>query len=207
MDTTDTEDTTTGVEIDTEETQDTESETALGDAGKKALDAMKAKWKTAEKSGREALAELAKRDAAAANKDKPAEEQALEAARAEARAEATTASNARLVKVELRAAAKGKLADPTDAHLYISLDDFDVNDDGEVDSAALDDAIDELLARKPHLAAGESRKFAGSADQGAKGKASRVTQLVQSELDAMSPEQIGAALKDGRLNTLMGIKN
>ena len=172
----------------------------LGDAGKKALDAMKTKWKTAEKSGREALAELAKRDAAAANKDKPAEEQALEAARAEARAEANTASNARLVKVELRAAAKGKLADPTDAHLYINLDDFDVNDDGEVDSAALEDAIDELLTRKPHLAAGEPRKFAGSADQGAKPKATRVQQLTGEDLKSLSPQQIVAAKNAGQLD-------
>lgn len=159
-----------------------------------------------ERKYREATAATAERDAADALKDKPAEEQALEAARVEARAEATATSNARLVKVELRSAAKGKLADPADALAFINLADFDVNDDGEVDSAALDDAIDELLTRKPHLAIADSRKFAGSADQGAKGKGSHVTQLIQSQLDEMSPEAIGAALQEGRLNTLMGIK-
>lgn len=156
-----------------------------------------------ERKYREATAATAERDAADALKDKPAEEQALEAARVEARAEATATSNARLVKVELRSAAKGKLADPADALAFINLADFDVNDDGEVDSAALDDAIDELLTRKPHLAIADSRKFAGSADQGAKGKGSTPQQLTREDLSRMSAAEIVEAQNAGRLKKLL----
>jgi hypothetical protein len=183
-----------------------EGESDLGDAGKKALDAMKSQRNAATKEAKEARAELEKFRTDAALKDKPAEEQALETARAEARAEATKSANTRILKSELKAAATGKLADPTDAALYINLDDFDVNDDGDVDTDALTEAIDALLSRKPHLAAGGARKFEGAADQGAKGKAPKATQVTQAELDGMSLAQINAARTAGRLATLMGNK-
>jgi hypothetical protein len=179
---------------------------SLGDAGKKALDAMKAKWKAAEKSDKEARAELAKRIAADAIKDKPADEQALETARAEARAEAAKAANVRIVKSELRLAAKGVLADPADALAFINLDDFDVNEDGDVDADALSEAISDLIARKPHLAAGAPRKFEGGADQGPKGKSAKQAQITRAELDTMSVDQINTARAAGRLNTVLGIK-
>ncbi|GAB3125908.1 hypothetical protein [Glaciibacter psychrotolerans] len=180
-------------------------ESALGDPGKKALDAMKSQRNAERLKAKDAQAALDQLRAELALKDKPAEEQALETARAEARAEANKTANGRIVKVELRAAAKGKLADPADALAFLNLDDFDVNEDGEVDSAALDDAIDDLLARKPHLAAGGARKFEGSGDQGGKGKSARLSQVTQQELESMSPDQVVAARKDGRLNKLMGI--
>jgi regulator of protease activity HflC (stomatin/prohibitin superfamily) len=155
-----------------------------------------------ERKYREATAASAERDAAAALKDKPAEEQALEAARVQARAEATATSNARLVKVELRAAAKGKLADPADALAFINLADFHVNDDGEVDSAALDDAIDELLTRKPHLSAAPAKRFEGTADQGAN-RVNAPSQLTALQLQSMTPQEINAARRDGRLKSLL----
>ena len=193
-----------------DESQGTEAETALGDAGKKALDAMKAERNAAKAEARAAKAEADRLKAEIANKDKPAEEQALEAARAEARAEATAKANARILKSELKALATGKLADPTDAHLYINLDDFTVDDNGDVDSDALNEAITELLARKPHLAAGKQNRFDGGADQGAKGKNAKPAQLTQSDLDRMKAAGdnagIVAAQAAGQLNTLLGIK-
>lgn len=158
-------------ETESEETQEVEGEETLGDAGKKALDAMKVKMRAAEKAAKDAKAALATREAELALKDKPAEEQALEQARAEARAEATAAANKRIIASELKLAAKGKLADVSDALLNINLDDFDVNDDGDVDTDALNDAISALLKRKPHLAASTGNRFEGSGDGGARATA------------------------------------
>lgn len=189
----------------TTEDETTEGEQALGDAGKKALDAMKAQRNAAAKDAKAVRAELEQLRAAAALKDKPAEEQAIEQARAEARAEATKAANARIIKSELRLAAKGLLADPADALAFINLDDFDVNDDGDVDTDALTEAINELIEKKPHLAAGRNARFDGNADQGAKGKAAKPSQLTESDLESMSLEEINKARREGRANRLLGI--
>lgn len=141
----------------------------LGDAGKKALDTMKAERNAAKAAAKQAIAEAEELRAQIANKDKPAEEIALENARNEGRTEATKAGNLRVLKSELKAIATGKLADPTDAHLYIDLATFDVNDDGEPDSDALAEAIDKLLIAKPHLAANiaPAPRFMGGGDGGA----------------------------------------
>lgn len=189
-----------------DESQDTEGQTSLGDAGKQALDRMKAERNAAKAEARANKAELDRIKAELALKDKPAEEQAIEAAKAEARAEATQKANARILKSELKALATGKLADPTDAALYINLDDFTVDDNGDVDSDALNEAITELLTRKPHLAAVKPNRFDGDADQGAKGKNAKPAQLTQSELDRMTPAEVVAAQAAGQLNTLLGIK-
>lgn len=180
--------TSTGEEIETPEpeVEAPEGAEALGDPGKKALDAMKAKMRAAELSAKEAKAELARINAQLALKDKPAEEQALEQARAEARAEATTAANKRIVRSELKAAATGKLANPAVAEKFLDLDDFAVDDDGDVDSDALNDAIADLLKREPYLAAGKPNPFGGGADGGA-----RPTPQPEQSID----EQIAAAQK------------
>lgn len=198
------------VEEATTEVQETQSttegdETALGDAGKKALDAMKAERNQARADAKARAAELEKLKAELANKDKPAEEQAIEAAKAEARKEATDKANERLLRSELKAVATGKLADPTDAPLYINLSEFTVSDDGEVDADALAEAVADLLTRKPHLAAGKQTRFDGAADQGAKGKEAKPGQLTQHDLESMSPEAINAARREGRLNKLLGV--
>lgn len=179
---------------------------SLGDAGKQALDRMKAERNAARAEARTKEAELKTLREAAALKDKPAEEQEIEAAKAEARTEATVKANERILKADLRAAATGKLADPTDAALYINLADFTVSEDGETDSDALNDAIADLLEKKPHLAAVKQNRFDGDADQGAKGKDSKPSQLSQTDLKGMSPEQIVEAKAAGQLNSILGIK-
>jgi hypothetical protein len=181
-----------------------EEEKPLGAAGEKALAAMKAERKTDREKIRELNAKIEKSEADAALKDKPAEEQALEAARAEARAEVTTKANERLLRSELKAAATGKMADPTDAALYLDLTSFDVNDDGDVDSDALADAIAELLTRKPHLGMPDARKFGGSADQGAKGKPAAPAQLTENDVSRMTPSQINKARQQGLLKEYLG---
>lgn len=196
-------------ETQTEEKATTDDE-QLGEAGTKALEAWKTRAKTAEKTAREAVAEAKSIKEAAALKDKPAEEQALEAARAEARTEANTKANERILRSELKALATGKLADPTDAALFISLADFTVDDNGDVDSDALNEAITDLIERKPHLAAQKATRFDGGADQGAR-KDAQPQQLTQADLDRMvaahDDDGIAKARADGRFNTLIGIKN
>lgn len=186
------------------ETQDGADETKLGDAGKQALDRMKAERNAAKAEAKAHKAELEQLRSAAALKDKPADEQAIETARSEARAEATKAANTRIVKSELRLAAKGVLADPADALAFINLDDFDVNDDGDVDADALNEAIADLLTRKPHLAAAAPRKFEGTGDQGAQRKAAAASQLTDADLENMTPAEINEARRQGRFTKLLG---
>ena len=177
---------------------------ALGDAGKKALDAMKSERNAARKLAREHKAELDRLKAERDDADKPDADKALSQARQEATKAATDAANKRILKSELRVAAKGKLADVSDAALYIDLDDFEVGDDGDVDADALSDAIDELIERKPHLAAERKPRFEGGADQGAQRKPAKPSQLSQQDLNSMSPAQIIEAAKLGRLDKITG---
>ena len=129
---------------------------------------MKAERNAAKAATRLAIAEADQLRADIANAGKPAEELALDAARREGSDTATKAANVRIFKSDLKAAATGKLEDPTDALVYINFDDFDVNDDGEFDSDAIADAIKALLKSKPYLAAGNQPRFEGGGDGGAR---------------------------------------
>ena len=175
---------------------------ALGDAGKKALDAMKAQRKAAESRAREAEARAAELEAKLQGREA---EHAAEQEKQRVKDEALAGANRRILSAELRAAAKGKLADPTDAGLYINLDEFEVSDDGDVDTDALRGAIEDLLARKPHLAA-DNRRFDGGADQGAGGQ-QRLTQLSQADLDNMTAAEVNQARREGRLDRVLGIQS
>lgn len=65
----------------------------------------------------------------------------------------TTSANHKILRAEVRAAAAGKLADPSDAPKLLDLDQFEVGEDGDVDQDEIADAIDDLLKDKPYLAA------------------------------------------------------
>ncbi|WP_045746396.1 hypothetical protein [Actinoplanes rectilineatus] len=149
----------------------------LGDAGKKALDAMKGKWQRERDAAKpwktlarehgvstpeELLAKLSgkKDDHQQADADK---------IRREAATEATAAANRRIVRAEVKAAAAGKFADPADAIAFLDLDEFEVDDEGEVDADAITAALTELLTKKPHLAAQGGRRFQGGGDGGHRG--------------------------------------
>ena len=184
------------------ESESTEEETEKPDpnaGAKKALVTERNARKAAEK-------ELAKIKAELALKDKPAEEQALEAARAEARQEATSKANERIVRAEVKAAATGKVKNPVLALKLIDVSEIEVGDDGEVDSDAVNQAIADLIEQYPELAA-DGSKFTGSADQGAKGKNSKPSQLSKIDLESMSAAEINAARREGRLNKLLGTKS
>lgn len=130
-----------GREVDTDESVEGEDE--LGDKGKQALDRMKAKLQ----------AERAARRAAEAKLNETSSDDDPERIQREADARAVAKANDRILRAEVRAAATGKLSDPSDALTFIDMTQFDVDDDGEVDQEEIAQAITDLIAKKPYLAA------------------------------------------------------
>lgn len=150
----------------------------LAAAGEKALRSEREARRTAEKAAKaekkraddtaaelEALRNPTGDDAA---KAAAAAKKAVDDARAEATADATARANQRILSAEIKAAAGGVLSDPADAVKFLNLDDFDVDDDGNVDESAIKAAIKKLVKDKPYLAAGHAGAGTGSADGGAR---------------------------------------
>lgn len=196
-------DSTSTTATETATTSATDAGTAnLGDAGKKALDAMKADRNKA----RDDLAALRSEfDAFKAKADgKEAEHAAAQEAQ-KVKDEALSLANDRIKKAEVRAAAKGKVADEALADLpaLMDLSGIEVGADGEVDTSQIASAIDDLIKNKPYLAAQGSR-FQGSADGGARNDATKVAQLTQADMGRMSPEQIAEAEAKGQFDDLLG---
>lgn len=132
-------------------------EDKLGEGGKKALQAERDARSTAEARVKELEARLSRKskDAGAKpgddGKDQGKELDA-EALRKELREELTADSNARLVRAEVKAAAAGQLADPSDAPRFIDLAKIKIGDDGEPDAKQIKKAIADLLKERPYLA-------------------------------------------------------
>lgn len=186
----------------TDASEATDGEATLGDAGKKALDAMKAKWKEAEASAKAKDAELAALKAKAEGKEA---EFAAEQEKRAAEHAALAKANERILKSEVKAAAKGVLADPQDAYKFLDLDSFEVDDDGNVDEDAIASALATLVKDKPYLAA-QGKRFQGTADGGARNDASKPSQLTRADLARMTPEAIDAAFREGRTADLLSGK-
>lgn len=189
----------------TDSTTDVDS-AALGDAGKKALDAMKAKWKAAEERAKASDAAAA---ALKAKLDGTEAEHAAEQAKREAEQAALAKANERILRSEVKAAAKGVLADPADAYKFLDLDSFEVSEDGEVDSDAITAALDSLVKTKPYLAVQDGKRFKGDADGGTR-KESVEGQLTLADVQRMTAEgkheEIEAARIAGRLKNVLGTK-
>lgn len=118
----------------------------LGPKGERALEAEKEKR-------RAAAAKLAAANARIAELEAPKEgDQTPEQLRAEIERETAAKYNTRIVRAEVKAAATYLFADPDDAVAFLNLSDFDVDDNGDVDASDIEDALTDLLARKPHLA-------------------------------------------------------
>lgn len=171
----------------------TEGEKSLGDAGKKALDAMKAERNTAKTEAqalKDALAALqAKIDGKEAEHTAAQEKAATEQA-------ALAKANGRIVRSEVKAAAKGVLADPQDAYKFLDIDSFEVDNDGNVDEDAIASALADLVKSKPYLAAQGGKKFQGSADGGARNGAATTS------ID----DQIAAATAAGKFQLAIALK-
>ena len=172
----------------------TEGATALGDAGKKALDAMKAERNEAKAAAKQAADDLAALEAQIEGRE--AEHAATLAAQA-VKDEALSAANQRILKAEVRAQAASKLNDPKDALLYLDLSGFEVGEDGEVDGDAVASAIDKLITDKPYLAA-QGTRFKGEADGGARKEPPADLDGQIAAATAAGQHQLAIALKQQR---------
>lgn len=182
------------------EATNTEGEAALGDAGKKALDAMKAERKAANDRAKALEAQVAALTAKVEGKE--AEFTAAQEAQ-RIKDEALAGANERIKKAEVRAAAAGKLNDPQDALRFLDLSVFEVDSDGNV-TGDLAGAIADLIEKKPYLAAQGGKKFQGSADGGARNDSTKVSQLGQADMARMTPEQKVAAYESGQFDQMLG---
>lgn len=181
----------------------------LGDAGKKALDAMKARWR-AERDQRKDL----ERRLADAGKPKPKEgdgQPDLEELRKQARDEAAAETVRERALDRLEAKAARLFANPEDARLFLAdkVDDF--VDGKKIDNDSIMDALKELLEARPYLGVTQGepkKKFQGGADGGDRGSAGK-PQLTRSDVERLAREgkhaEIEQARVDGRLNKVLGI--
>lgn len=166
----------------------------LGDAGKKALDRMKAERAAAKKEAaaakksaaeeRRKAADLARKVAEFEDRDKSELEKAQ--AKAERSSEQATKAVARSVRSEIKVVATGKFADVSDATDVLMRDPSKfVDADGEIDTDAIEAELADLLERKPHWAmpepataqsAPEAKRQKPKADpgQGSRGAAAAV---------------------------------
>ena len=172
----------------------TEGATALGDAGKRALDAMKAERNEAKAETKRLSDEFAALKAQIEGRE--AEHAATLAAQA-VKDEALSAANQRILKAEVRAQAASKLNDPKDALLYLDLSGFEVGEDGEVDGDAVAAAIDKLITDKPYLAA-QGTRFKGEADGGARKEPPADLDGQIAAATAAGQHQLAIALKQQR---------
>ena len=150
------ENTNTEVEDTNDEVEESTTEVKNPDALLKAYEAEKAKR-------RELAQKLREREASKEEPD-PVDTDAI---RAQAVQEANAKVAERIIRTEVKAAAKGLIADPNDALAFIDLSQFDVSEDGSVDETDIADAIKGLLEKKPYLAA-PARRFQDSADGGSR---------------------------------------
>lgn len=186
----------------------------LGDKGKQALDRMKTQRNDARTQLREFKAlglspdqikalQKPKGKAGDGDDDGPTADEIREQARTEARAEALKER----VTDKIEAKASKAFADAEDAVAILlrthEPDDF--LDGDKIDVEAIQDALDELLEKKPHLAAQGGPRFKGKPDGGTR-KAARPAQLTRDDLKRMSPQEITKAKADGRLADLLGTK-
>lgn len=179
----------------------------LGDAGKKALDAMKAKWRS-ERDARKA----AEDKLAAASKPKPPEGEAVDVEelrkQIQAEAKAEVLRDRALDKIEAKAA--GRFRDPEDALLRLGRNVDDFIDGGSIDLDAIEDALVDLLEKRPDFGVtqGEPKRFKGTGDGGPKGTAGK-PQLTKADIERLAKEgkhaEIEAARVEGRLNSALGI--
>lgn len=157
----------------------------LGDAGKKALDAMK-EQRNAERDKAKSLATQ------------------LEQAQQSSTANETRVQSLseQVIKANVLASAKGALTNPEDAFAFLDLSQFEVGDDGSVDGSAIDQAISGLVEQRPYLA-GEASRFQGSAGGGGHESDPAQQQVTKDEFNRMSPEEVLKASQEGRLKSLL----
>lgn len=186
----------TGAPSDDDPASETD-DTPLGEAGERALEAMKKKERETRAKLREAQAEIAALTAPKDGDKTP--DQLREEIERGVRAE----FNERLARAEVRAAAAASFADPEDAVTFLNMSEFDVDENGDIDPSDIEDALKDLLAKKPHLAKQD-------AAQG--GSKKRVPEVPAdpaggSHEPLSLDEKIAAAQKAGDFKTVIALQN
>lgn len=114
----------------------------------------------------------------------------------------------RAVQAEIKALAN-QFADPEDAHVFLDVKKY-AGKDGDIDTAAIQADLADLLTRKPHLGKSpESRTPAPNPAQGSSGGgASGPSQLSEADVQRMYAAKdyagIEKARQEGRLSNLLG---
>lgn len=191
-----------GAQADESANGESQQPEGLGDAGKKAIDAMKAERNQAREDVKRLQAEIAQLKAKEEGREA---EYKAELERQKVTDEALEKANTRIVKAEVRALAAGKLADPNDALQFLDLSSVEVSEDGAIDTAVIEQLIADLLTSKPYLAAQSGNRFQGDADSGPRNVGKQARQLTHSDLERMTPEQVNQARKDGLMDRLIGV--
>jgi hypothetical protein len=175
------------------ETETTDSATEkpdnLGDAGKQAIDRMKAERDAARKEAK-ATAKALEAEKAKGLSDS---EKAIAQAKADGAAEATLNAGKRLARAEIKAAAAGKGIDASKQLDFLDMARF-VGDDGEPDA----DAIGEWVGTLPEPS--KSTRPSGSVDQGVRTTSSPSDQIAAAE--AKGDWKASLALKAQQLQAL-----
>lgn len=183
---------------DTDSGADPEGTEQLGDAGKKALNEMKAKWQAERDKRKEIEAKLAENAAP----PKPDDAVDPEKIRAQARAEARKEALAERVLDKIEAKAAKVFTDPADAKAFLEKKASEFVDGDEIDLDAIDDALEDLAKRKPYMtvAAQGGKRFEGSADGGARTppKKSTLDDLI-AEAEAAKNTKLAISLKNQKL--------
>lgn len=133
------------------------------------------------------------------------QQRAIDDARRDGETTATTKLLTRLTTSAIEVAAAGKLANPKLAARLLDVDEFVPADaDTDIDDAALLAAIDKLVEDNPGLAVASSSKRTPQAPTGPRGSGTSGTQLTRADLQSMTPQEIDAARKSGRLASVLG---
>lgn len=174
-----------------------EEDAPLGEAGERALNAMKQKERETRAKLRAAQAELAALKAPKEGEETP------EQIRERVEQDVAKRYNERLVRAEVKASAAASFADPDDAVAFLNMGDFDVDADGNVDPHDIEDALKDLLAKKPHLAKQDTTQ---------RGDRRRVPEVPADPANAKSDppsldDRIAAAQAAGDYKTVIALQN
>lgn len=169
----------------------------LGEPGKRALEAERARAAALDKQLKAQAAELEKLKKATMSD----QEKALDDARSEGEKAADEKWRNQVGQAHVRAAAATKFASPDDAHLFI--DEVPFTDDGQVDTTALEAKLAAVLESKPYLAAGGGATPPApppGVPTGPRGGSG--PQLTKDDLKRMSSDAIAEAFRKGELDHL-----
>lgn len=179
---------------------DGQGDAQLGDAGKQALDRMKAKWQT-ERDERKRLQE--ELDAATAPTPGTAQGETApvdaDTIRRQVEAEVMGKANQRVIGASVLAAATNRFINPADAMLHVDMSVLEVDAQGRVDTDDLTAELDRVLQERPYLAAGSNRRFQGGGDGGKQGAPPKTLAEQIREAEKAGDTQRAIALKSQQL--------